>query len=198
MKIKDIVRRGLDRLRGDVSVARLVAAGLDLGRDVFIARGAYLDRGRPWLISIGDESVIAPFAVVLAHDASMRIQLGYARLAPVVIGKRVFIGYGAIVLPGSRIGDDSIVGAGAIVHGEVPPRSLVVGDRSMVIEDIDPILDRHRQAIAQSPTWPPEGWTRYSGITEAGKRAQQEALADGGSGYLGARTRRRPEGPPSV
>jgi maltose O-acetyltransferase len=185
--VKGITRRALERLRGETTVDRLIADGLELGSNVFIARNAYLDPGRPWLISIGDDSVVAPFAVILVHDASMRIQLGYARVAPVVIGRRVFIGANATVLPGSQIGDDSVVGAGAIVHGEVPPRSLVVGERSMAIKDLDPFLERHRKAISSSPTWSPEGWTRYTGITNTGKRAQREALANGTSGYLLAR-----------
>jgi maltose O-acetyltransferase len=184
---KGRARRVVNRLRGRLVVDRLVADGLKLGRNVFIAPTVYLDPGRPWLISIGDDCVIAPNAVILVHDASMRIQVGYARIAPVEIGRRVFIGYNAIILPGSRIGDDCVIGAGAVVHGEIPPRSLVVSERSMVIQDIDPFLERHREAIANSPTWPPEGWTRYSGITEEGKRAQQEALANGASGYLRAR-----------
>lgn len=193
--LKGIAGRTLEWLRGDVTVDRLVADGLQLGRNVSIGRGVYLDHGRPWLISIGDDSVVSMSAVIFAHDPSMRIQLGYTRVAPVVIGSRVFIGCNAIVLPGSRIGDDSIVGAGAIVQGEIPPRSLVVTERSMVIRDVDPMLDRHRQAIADSPTWPPEGWTRWTGITDAGKRAQQEALATGGSGYLLARDRQGREAP---
>jgi acetyltransferase-like isoleucine patch superfamily enzyme len=46
----------------------------------------------------------------------------------VVIGSNVFIGTRAIVLKGSRIGDDAVVGAGAVVSGEVPAGSIVAGN----------------------------------------------------------------------
>lgn len=189
--MKRLARRVLDRARGDLNIDRLVAQGLSLGRDVFVARGAYLDPGRPWLISIDDGSVVGPFAVILVHDAAMRIQLGYTRVAAVSIGKRVFIGAGAVVLPGSQIGDDSVIGAGALVHGKIPPRSIVVGTRSTVIKDVDSMLEFHRQAIASSQTWPLEGWTIDSGITSGQKRAQQQALANGDSGYMIRRRRAR-------
>jgi maltose O-acetyltransferase len=180
-------RRLLQRLRGEQNVDRLVAEGLELGRRTFIARTAYLDPGHPWLISIGEESGLSPGTIVLVHDASMQRQMGFTRIARVVIGKRVFVGAGAIILPGSRIGDDSIVGAGAVVRGEVPPGSLVVGNPAKVVSDVESVAHWHRQAAAQAPVWLHEGWTIGGGITDARKRAQRDALAGGISGYLDAR-----------
>ena len=182
---KRLIRRVLARLRGELSVERLVAQGLELGERTFIARGVYLDPGHPWLISIGDETGLSPGVVVMVHDASMRRHMGFTRIARVAIGKRVFVGAGAIILPGSRIGDDSIVGAGAVVRGDVPPSSMVVGNPAKVVADVKSVAEWHRQAATQSPTWPHDGWTVGRGITEARKRAQREALAGGVSGYLG-------------
>jgi maltose O-acetyltransferase len=177
-------RRALQRLRGEVSVERLVAEGLEVGPRTFIARTAYLDPGHPWLISIGEESGLSPGVVVLAHDASMQLHTGCTRIARVVIGNRVFVGAGAIILPGSRIGDDSIIGAGAVVRGDVPPGSLAVGNPASVVADVDSVAQWHRQAAMSAPTWPHEGWTIGRGITKPRKRAQREALAPGISGYL--------------
>ena len=56
--------------------------------------------------------------------------------APVVIGANVWIGHGAIILPGTRIGDHSVVGAGAVVRGEFPARSLIAGVPAKRIRDI--------------------------------------------------------------
>jgi maltose O-acetyltransferase len=183
--LKRLIRRALGRLRGEVTVERLVAQGLELGRGTFIARGVYLDPGHPWLISIGKESGLSPGVVVMVHDASMRRHMGFTRIAPVVIGDRVFVGAGAIILPGSRIGDDSIVGAGAVVRGDIPPGSMVVGNPAKVVSDVASVAEWHRQAVAQSPVWPHDGWMAGRGITGARKRAQREALAGGISGYLG-------------
>jgi maltose O-acetyltransferase len=179
-----VIRRALQRLRGEQNIDRLVADGLELGRGSFIARGVYLDPGHPWLITIGDETGLSPGTIVMAHDASMRHHMGFTRIARVVIGSRVFVGAGAIILPGSSIGDDSIVGAGAVVRGFVPPSSLVVGNPAKVVSDVESVAEWHRQAASDAPVWPHEGWTIDWGITEARKRAQREALADGVSGYL--------------
>jgi maltose O-acetyltransferase len=176
--------RALQRLRGELNVDRLVAQGLELGRRTFVARNVYLDPGHPWLITIGDDSGLSPGAIVMVHDASMQRHMGCTRIARVVIGNRVFVGVGAIILPGSRIGDDSIVGAGAVVRGDIPPGSLVVGNPAKVVSDVKSAAEWHRQAATQAPVWPHEGWTIGRGITDARKRAQREALADGISGYL--------------
>jgi maltose O-acetyltransferase len=182
--LERLARRALQRLRGEISVERLVAAGLEVGPRTFIARTAYLDPGHPWLITIGEESGLSPGVIVLAHDASMRLHMGCTRIARVIIGDRVFVGAGAIILPGTRIGDDSIVGAGAVVRGDIPPRSLVVGNPARVVSDVGSVAEWHRQAAMQAPRWPHEGWTVDGGITEPRQRAQREALAGGVSGYL--------------
>jgi maltose O-acetyltransferase len=184
--LERLIRRGLQRLRGEQAIDRLVAEGLQLGRETFIARGVYLDPGHPWLIAIGDQSGLSPGVVVMVHDASMKRHTGLTRIARVNIGNRVFVGAGAIILPGTRIGDDSIVGAGAVVRGEVPPGSLVVGNPAKVVSDVASVAEWHRKAVSRSPVWPHEGWMMGRGITDARKREQREALADGISGYLEA------------
>ncbi len=47
--------------------------------------------------------------------------------APVEIGDRVWVGTGALVLKGSRIGEGAVVAAGAVVAGEVAPHTIVAG-----------------------------------------------------------------------
>lgn len=174
----------LQRLRGELNVDRLVAAGLELGDGTFIARGVYLDPGHPWLIEVGDDSGLSPGVIVMTHDASMRRHTGHTRIARVVIGNRVFVGAGAILLPGSRIGDDSIIGAGAVVRGDVPPGSLVVGNPAKVVSDVESVAEWHRKATTGAPKWPHEGWTVGRGVTDAHKREQRDALVNGISGYL--------------
>ncbi len=47
---------------------------------------------------------------------------------PVVIGSNVWIGGGAIILPGITIGDDAIIGSGSVVTRDVPDGATVVGN----------------------------------------------------------------------
>jgi acetyltransferase-like isoleucine patch superfamily enzyme len=51
---------------------------------------------------------------------------------PTVVGNDVYIGLGAIVLSGVRIGDGAVVGAGAVVKKSVPPYAVVVGNPAHV------------------------------------------------------------------
>jgi acetyltransferase-like isoleucine patch superfamily enzyme len=51
----------------------------------------------------------------------------------IIIGKDVWFGTRAIVVPGARIGDGAIIGAGAIVRGEIPPMSIAVGQPARVV-----------------------------------------------------------------
>jgi len=84
-------------------------------------------------VTIGDDSMIAAHSAIVTttHDIDAlkkgRKYRDTVLLRPVVIGKNVWIGTSAIVLPGVVIGDDSVVAAGAVVTKDVPPRTLVAG-----------------------------------------------------------------------
>ena len=75
---------------------------VQIGKNVDIIN-SYIDSGFGWLITIGDNVTITN-ATILAHDASTKKSLGYTKVGRVDIGDNVFIGYGAIVLPNTRIG----------------------------------------------------------------------------------------------
>ena len=49
--------------------------------------------------------------------------------ADIIIGKNCWIGANTIILKGTRIGDNSIIGAGSVVRGEIPNGSLVIQKR---------------------------------------------------------------------
>ena len=55
------------------------------------------------------------------------------RIAPVVLGEEVWLGHGAMVLPGVTIGDRSVVSAGSVVSENVPPNSLAIGNPARAI-----------------------------------------------------------------
>jgi len=164
---------------------RLVAQGLQLGTGTHIARPIYIDQLHPWLITIDDYATLGPYVAIITHDTSLNQHTGQTRLGRVTIGKRVYVGVGAILLPGTSLGEDSVVGAGAVVHGDVPPGSLVVGNPAKT-SPIKPVAAWHLASAARAPRWPHAGWTIFSGITEERKCEQREALADGGSGYVPA------------
>jgi hypothetical protein len=184
-RLEKLKRRTLSRLRGELDLDRLVSQGLQLGRGTHISPMIYIDGLQPWLITIEDYVTLAPYVSVLTHDASLAHYTSQTRIGRVVIGKRVNVGVGAVILPGTKIGEDSVIAAGAIVHGEIPSGSLVSGNPASVAP-IKSIAAWHRASAARGHTWPSEGWTIFSGITEERKRMQREALGEGGSGYLPA------------
>ena len=55
---------------------------------------------------------------------------------PIIIEDGVWIGANAIILKGSKIGRGSIIGAGAVVSGEIPPMSIAVGNPARVVKEI--------------------------------------------------------------
>lgn len=183
--LERLSQRAIDRLRGEPSIERMVAEGLQLGEGTHIAHPIYFDRLHPWLITIDDHATLAPYVAVVTHDASLAHHTGQTRIGRVTVGKRVQVGVGAVLLPGTTLGDDSVIGAGAVVHGDIPAGSLVVGNPAKV-SPVKPIAAWHRASAKRAPSWPREGWTVASGITEGRKREQREALAEGASGYVPA------------
>jgi acetyltransferase-like isoleucine patch superfamily enzyme len=90
-------------------------------------------------IKIGNSCMIASNAYITDsdwHDTYNRIAAGKA--AHVKIGENVWIGYSAIVCKGVTIGDNSIIGAGAVVVNSVPPNTIAAGNPARVVKSLDP------------------------------------------------------------
>lgn len=56
---------------------------------------------------------------------------------PIIIGKNVWIGTGAIILPGITVGDHAIIGAGSVVIKNVPPETIVVGNPAKLLNKVE-------------------------------------------------------------
>ena len=98
--------------------------------------GRLMDSGK---ITIGNNVFIAPDVCIIteehAMDAAQRAA-GLEYTHPVTIGDNVWIGAGALVLPGVTIGEGSVIGAGSVVTRDVPPYSLAVGNPCRVIRQL--------------------------------------------------------------
>ncbi len=125
--------------------------GLRAGRPIRLAPRSFIDAKFPWAVEIGDHTIIAGDVRIISHDAAIKRITGYTEVRPVTIGKRCYIGAGTIILPGAVIGDEAVIGAGAIVRGEIPPRSLAVGTPARVVGDIEDLRERHLAQIESSP-----------------------------------------------
>jgi maltose O-acetyltransferase len=86
-------------------------------------------------IDLGDDVQIGPSVQIYTAthplDAALR-RTGIEGARPVRIGHNVWVGGGAIVLPGVTVGDDAVIGAGSVVTRDVPPGADVVGNPAKV------------------------------------------------------------------
>lgn len=112
-------------------------ANVHVGRNVVINFNCnFVDDGD---IYIGDNSLIGPGVSIATsvHPVSPHLRrhvLQYNK--PVRLGKNVWIGAGAVILPGITIGDNSIVGAGSVVTKDVEPDTIVAGNPARVLRKI--------------------------------------------------------------
>lgn len=102
--------------------------GMHISPSARISFGAKLDKTNGKGIRIGDESFVASGAMILSHDFCR------GKHADTIIGKQCFIGVNSVILPGVSIGDNCIVGAGAVVTKDVPANSVVAGNPAKIIK----------------------------------------------------------------
>lgn len=90
------------------------------------------------LVRIGDHTMFGPAVQILTPmhplNAELRRKEEYGK--PVEIGSDVWVGGGALILPGVRIGSRSVIGAGSVVTRDVPEGVLAAGNPCRVIRDI--------------------------------------------------------------
>jgi maltose O-acetyltransferase len=111
----------------------------DYGFNIRLGAGAFLNFNCVILdvveVTIGDRAQIGPGVQILAADhprdpVQRASGLEFGR--PVRIGRDVWIGAGAIILPGVTIGDDVLVGAGSVVTRDVSDGLTVFGNPARV------------------------------------------------------------------
>jgi maltose O-acetyltransferase len=107
-------------LQGPIPTELRCEAGAQLviGSSTVLNHGVSIVASRS--VHIGARCMIASAVHVRDDDGR--------RTAPVTIGDDVWLAHGAVVEPGSTIGDGSVVATMAVVSGDVPPRSLVAGN----------------------------------------------------------------------
>jgi acetyltransferase-like isoleucine patch superfamily enzyme len=96
-------------------------------------------------VQMGERVVISEHVTLLTHDYSLTTALiaigkcpptDVAVLRPITIGHNVFIGLRSVILPGTKIGDNVIIGAGSIVRGTVAAGTIVAGSPAKAIGSV--------------------------------------------------------------
>lgn len=111
----------------------------DYGTNIHLGAGVFLNFNCVILdvveVRIGDGTQIGPGVQILTADhprdpAERAAGLEWGR--PIVIGANVWIGGGAILLPGITIGDDALIGAGSVVTRDIPSGAVAAGNPARV------------------------------------------------------------------
>ncbi len=89
-------------------------------------------------VSIGRNTLIAAHVVITSqtHDSNATMFNKTKIEAPVIVGDNVWIGSGAIILPGITIGNNTIIGAGSVVTRNIPSNVVAAGIPAKVIRQI--------------------------------------------------------------
>lgn len=137
------------RNTNEKNIKRLKAAGAIIGENVHIYGMKDIDIKHGPLIEIGDNVTISTNVTILAHDGSTKKHIGYTKIRKVHIGNRVFIGTGSIILPGTYLGDDCIIGAGAVVGGRIPEDSIVTGNPGQIIGKTSEYIEKNKKYLME-------------------------------------------------
>lgn len=125
--------------------------GVTIGEDCCIFSSAHLG-GEPYLVKIGNHVRINGNCQFITHDGGAWVlREMYPDLSDVdlfgkiTIGNNVQFGNNVIVMPRVTIGDNCIIGAGAIVTKDIPSNSIAVGVPAKVIETIEEYKEKNTE-----------------------------------------------------
>lgn len=120
------------------------------GKPRFIAPSVYIDDLDK--VTLGDRCVLSAHVVLLTHDYSYTTALravgrheggDVALIRPIMVGSNVFVGWGTIIMPGTTVEDDVVIGAGSVVRGRVAEGSVVMGSPAQVVCTIAQLAEKY-------------------------------------------------------
>jgi acetyltransferase-like isoleucine patch superfamily enzyme len=140
----DEVRALFSRLTGkpiDASFFLFPPFYTDFGKNITIGKNVFLNTGCTFQdrggITIGDGTQIGQNVVLCTLNHGMAPEKRHITYpSPIVLGKNVWIGAQATVVPGITVGENAIIAAGAVVTKDVPANAIVAGVPAQVIRMI--------------------------------------------------------------
>ena len=94
------------------------------------------------VITIGKWCQIAANVIIVTtnHNINGKLYYNNVNMQDVTIGDNVWLGAGAMIMPGVSIGNNSVVAAGAVVTKDVPPNTLVGGVPAKKLKDLNDVF----------------------------------------------------------
>lgn len=139
------IRALMCRLTGkdvDASFGMFPPFYADYGRNIKLGKGVFINSGCCFQdqggIEIGDGALIGQQVVIATLNHPLEAADRQSMLPQkVVIGKNVWVGAHATILPGVTIGDNSVIGAGAVVNRDIPADCVAVGVPAKVVKRLE-------------------------------------------------------------
>ncbi len=115
---------------------------IEIGDCVLITPGVRISSSRH--VKIGDGTMLASNVYITDSDwhGTYDRTKEAGKTAPVELGKNVWVGDSAIICKGVTIGENSIIGAGAVVVHDVPANAIAAGNPAVVVKELDPAAPR--------------------------------------------------------
>ena len=108
-----------------VGAGERIVIGNNVWKSFALSGGCYIQGGNG--VYIGDDTIFAPGVKIISANHDCGGNQYWAPAPPIRIGKRCWIAANAVILPGVELGDDCIVGAGAVVTKSFPSGSVIGG-----------------------------------------------------------------------
>ena len=153
----DIARYLLSQVLGQVgeNVDIRPPLRVDYGYNITIGDGSWVNYGLTVLdvapVVIGADVLIGPncslYTAIHPTEPGPR-RAKWESAAPITLKDNVWLGGSVVVCPGVSIGENSIIGAGAVVTRSIPPNSVAVGNPARVIKALDPSIPRAVEAAS--------------------------------------------------
>lgn len=145
--------------------------GAKIGDNCEIYKSVSFGR-EPYLIEIGNHVRLNANVVLSTHDGGCWVLRGLAgkygnefsnvdSFGKIIIEDNVHIAHGVIVLPGVRIGRNSIIGCGAVVTHDIPSNSVAAGVPARVIESIDEYASKIKKKCDYTKNYSDEEKKQY-------------------------------------
>lgn len=109
-----------------ITASEKINIGKNVWKSLVLSPGCYFQGGNG--IDILDDVIIAPGVSIISSNHDRKDLSKHIKVDKIIIGEAVWIGANATILPGVKIGSNSIVGAGAVVTKSFPPNSIIVGN----------------------------------------------------------------------
>lgn len=129
------------RIYPGIRMEALDGGEIYIGNNIAVEQNVHIISGER-ILNIGDDTTISANVFISNVDHEYKNIEKSVMEQPLLfketkIGKSSFIGYGAVILPGTKLGNHCIVGANAVVRGTYPDNCVIAGNPARIIKKYD-------------------------------------------------------------